>query len=740
MTLPGKAKTSGRWTLTETGILPTGDAFPDFPIARYDSGLSLYQEALLDGQYLSAHLSGMGRAKPRRWIWDELRDGAANDRPLRTRQHAFLIEADGQLLTEGWELVASGGEETHAVLTLLHKQRALKVEVHTRLDGTPFFSRYLTITNVGEKPSALAQVYPWSGQIWQLNNSPDQRIPGPPLHWDNVELANFPNGPFSVARMTDTSPGQEGNLDWMSVPQGRWTMETMHGRSGWGMPLAFVRNDATGEMLVLDLAWSGNWRIELFNDWEPGADKLHVPSARLYAAAGLAGPAPLRVLAPGETVTTPAVHAALIFGDLDEAARALHAHIRESVVPAQPKGREHRIEVNSTGFTRNGQITEAQLYDDIDIAGELGFELYMLDAGWFGGKEAHWATTVGDWDESPLLTKGVAAAFDRVREKGMLAGLWVEPERIGANSRIVKEHPDWLMHRRGKPILNLDLSKPEVARYTEDLIVSIIEKYRLDCFRIDFNGNFGEGGSAERDGYSENVVWRYYDALHGIFDRIRRRFPNLLLENCSSGGGRMDLGMMSRFHWTQVTDRWSPGPSLKIINGSTLGLPPELCESVMGGISEGVSEIDFLIRANLFTHFKVTGVTANLSDKNDASWARWQHGFELYRSFCRPMLSSARLFHHTPIQNQNELGEWVVLENATPGKDMAYLGIFRLPGARGDDILVRPRGLDAGRRYRVRYDSAGYERTLDGGALMDEGLRIRIASALRSELLLIEAV
>src|SRR6185437_12566064 len=149
MTLPGKAKTKGRWTLTDTGILPTGDAFPDFPIARYDSGQSLYQEALLDGQYLSAHLSGMGRAKPRRWIWDELRDGAANDRPLRTRQHAFLIEADGQLLVDGWELVAQGGNDKHAVLTLEHKQRHLKVEVHTELDDTPFFTRHLVITNVG---------------------------------------------------------------------------------------------------------------------------------------------------------------------------------------------------------------------------------------------------------------------------------------------------------------------------------------------------------------------------------------------------------------------------------------------------------------------------------------------------------------------------------------------------------------------------------------------------------------
>lgn len=728
------------WGVHDRGIQPTGEAFPEFPVVRYDAGAGIYQEALVDGQFLGAHLSAMGRAKPRRWVWDEMRDGLTNVRPLHSRQHAFQLEVNGQRLVEGWELLDSAGDERHAVLTLLHRQRQLKVEVHTELDDTPFFARHLVITNVGEAPAALSHVSPWSGLVWQLNGSPEQKIPSVPAFWDNVDLANFPAGPFSVAHTVDTSAGQEGNFEWKTVPQGRWGMETMHGRSGWGVPMIYARNDATGEMFILNFGWSGNWKIELFNDFEPGMDKKGSQSARLYAEVGIAGPAPLRVLAPGEATTTPVVHIATLFGDLDAAVQAMHSHIRSSVTPAQPAGREHRIEVNSTGFTRNDQITQAQLYDDIDLAGELGFELYMLDAGWFGGGDQHWAATVGDWDESPLLPDGVRAVFDRVRDRGMLAGLWMEPERIGIESRLARERPDWLMQRRGQSMLFLDLSKPEVARYTEELIVERIERYALDCFRIDFNGNFGEGGTRDHLGYTESVVWRYYDALHGIFDNIARRFPKLLLENCSSGGGRMDLGMLSRFHWTQLTDRWSPSPSLRIFNGGTLALPPEMCESVMGGISSGVSDIDFLIRTNLFTHFKVTGVAATLAERNQATWERWQHGFKLYREFCRPMLSRSLLFHHTPIQNQRELGEWVVLESATPERDKAFIGVFRLQGAQGDDYVVRPRGLDAGRQYRIRYDSAGYERVVDGGLLVDEGLRIRIGSALRSELLLIEAV
>ncbi len=716
------------WTLTHSGPAPTSETFPDFPIARYDSGASIYQEALWNGQFLSAQLSGMGRAKPRWWIWGDLKDGATSDRPLRTRQHAFGLEIDGQQLVDGWELRDRDGDERNSTLSLTHAQRRISVQVHTALDDTPFFARHLTITNDGDRPCAIAQVNPWSGLVWELGRN----------HWDDGELQNFPTGPFSVGRMTDSTAGNEGAFDWMPVPPGRWALESMHGRSGWGVPFVLIRNEATGEIGVIDLAWSGNWRIELYNDWEPAQSPQ--PNARLYASAGLAGPAPLRVLAPGESVVTPAVHVATMFGGLDDAVQALHRHIRSSVVPKQPAGREHRVELNHTAFTRNAQVTEDQLYDEVDLAAELGFELFMLDAGWFGGTESFWGTTVGNWDESPLLTKGVRAAMDYVHARGMLAGIWVEPERVGAESRLMAEHPEWLMQRRGEPIPNLDLSQPEVVDYVEGLVVSIIEKYDLDCFRLDYNVNIGEGGSVERDGYTENVLWRHYEALYGIFDRVAERFPDLLLENCASGGGRMDLGMMARFHWTQLTDRWSPGPAARVINGGTLALPPELTESVTGGISGGLSDIDFLIRVNLFGHVKISGIAPTLAERNQATWERWQHGIELYKSFCRPMMSESVLFHHTPIQRQTDLGEWVVLESATPARDKAFIGVFRLLGAADDTYTIRPRGLDAGLTYRVRYDSAGYDRTIDGGRLIDEGILVRVPSALRSELLLIEAL
>lgn len=715
--------------VTHTGVAPTADEFPAYPLIRFDGGMSSYQEALIGGRYLTAHLSAMGRPKPRWWIWSDMHGGAASTRPLRRREVAFRLQVDSQDLHDGWEWLGSELDGPQHRVRLRHPERSVEVLLSTTSDGTPLLARTLVVTNTGDRPAAISEADTWSGLVWSTGVTP----------WNDVELTTLPDGPFSIGRMTDTTAGTEGSFAWSPLPSGTTSFESLRGRSGWGVPFCLVRNNATGELLVVDLAWSGNWRIELTNDYEPA--RRPVCDAHLYVRAGIAGPAPLRVLAPGESATLPTAHVGVLFGDLDAAVQAVHTHIRRSVVPAQPTGREHLVEVNHTAFTRNHQVTEAQLYDEIDLAAEVGAELFMLDAGWFGEVSSLWFSAVGDWDrESPLLEHGVRAALDRVRERGMLAGLWVEPERVGPASIFAAEHPDWLMTRNGEQILNLDLSRPEIAAHTEKTLIGIIDRYQLDCFRLDYNHDMGEGGARSSHSWTENVLWRYYDALYGIFDRIHDRYPDLLLENCSSGGGRIDLGMMSRFHWTQVTDRWSPGPSARILNGATICLSPELCESVIGGISEGVSDLDFLIRLNLFCHFKVSGLFPTSVERNDAAFDRWQHGITLYKGFCRPILATSQLFHHTPIQTQTEPGDWVVLEVAAADRAGAYIGVFRLPGATTDAYLVRPRGLDPGRRYRVRRDTRANERIIDGGTLMDNGIRVDVPGALCSELILIDEV
>jgi alpha-galactosidase len=718
--------------VTHSALQSTAQDIPDFPLVRFDSGKVVYQEALVGGQYLVVNMSAMGRPKPHEWVWNSYNGHADSIRPLRTRQHAFQLEVDGQLLVDRWEWVNSqevvssrpGCRELET--TLRHTQRPIQVAIHTRIDDTGFLIRWLVITNTGERPVALAQVFPWSGQVWEEVGH----------FWTGSELSALAGSPFRLGRFANSDAGGEGAFDWMDLPDGSYGFESMNGRSGWGAPFFIACNVLTGEAMVAQFGWSGNWQIDFYNDHEPVRR-----DARLYARIGMAGPAPLRVLESGESARTPEVHLGFLIGNLDNCAQALHAHERQSVLLANPAGREYLLEVNHTGYTRNAQVTEAQLHEDIDVAADAGVELFMLDAGWFGEVSANWYEAVGDWDrESPLIPGGVKAVFDYAHSRGMLCGLWVEVERMGRTSQVLKDHPDWQMEKRGQKIANYDLSRPEPARRVEEIILGAIEKYNLDCFRIDYNVNIGEGGEAQRGGYTENILWRHYETLYTIFDRVHARYPNLILENCSSGGGRNDLGMVSRFHFTQITDKWSPGPQVKILNGMTLALPPEWCEVHVGAISDGVADVDFMLRIGLFSHLDVTGIYPTMAERQMVARERWLHTLHLYKTVARAILPTGRLFHHTPLQRQTELGDWVVLEVASPDGSRSYAGIFHLAGASSDSYHFYPRGLDPARRYRVTYDNTGRTREIDGGTLLDQGLRVLAPGVFTSELLLFEAI
>jgi hypothetical protein len=113
-------------SITHSAPAATAVSVPCFPLVRFDTGLAVYQEALINGQLLVANTSAMGRPKPREWVWGTLHGGADQTRPLRTRQHAFQLEVDGQLLADRWEWV-DGGETAssrphcrEAVVTLRH--------------------------------------------------------------------------------------------------------------------------------------------------------------------------------------------------------------------------------------------------------------------------------------------------------------------------------------------------------------------------------------------------------------------------------------------------------------------------------------------------------------------------------------------------------------------------------------------------------------------------------------------
>ena len=704
--------------------LSTAMQVPAFPWIRADAGRFVWEEALYEGNYLAVHHSAMGRCQSKENIYQKLTRG----RFPKEHLFAFELEVDGELLRDGfgWQeeetrRTDDGFEEM--VVTLAFERLALVVRVHTLLDGTSFLVRWLAIENRGERPCCLSRVFPWAGIIGG--------------HEEGTTItARDAGAPFSLGQCRQERWGMEGEFGWSPVTDGTYTART--GGNKYHPPFFAVRNHQTGELTLLHVECTPNTDVAFTQAIEKTHNLPACPwgGRYLYAKAGLGGGPPLRILCPGETATTPAVHVGMVHGDLDAGVNALYDHLRASVMPHQPVDRADWVEYNHTGYTLNAQVSKDLLRQEVDMAAEIGVELFLVDAGWFGPKDKNWAQSIGDWVENPILGEGgLKEVFDHARAKGMKCGLWMPPESVSRDTPIARDHPDWFIQGS----TTFDLLNPQVEEYVYNTICSAVERFGLDCYRID-GGASDVGERVSPEGRPENISWRYYEKLYGIYERVRQRFPSLVMENCSGGGGRSDLGMLRRFHYTQITDNWDPACQIRILNGMTLALTPQQCMPLVGSINMRVADIDFVIRTGLFGHFTASGVFPNLGRVNPPTLARWKHAIEIYKTHVRPMLPTCRVFHHTPVQDYRQRGDWVVLEYAGRDATAAIVGIFRLTRSESDTYPFVARGLDASREYRVTFDNTGQTATVSGLALGTTGIPVRVTAPLMSELLIVKEV
>ena len=695
---------------------------------RYRSGLTVYDEALTDGRLVGRYWSATGTIKPLRHINEEAEIVAS------VPAAAFNVRIDDQVLDRDWQWIGAHEEPAgpanarHVVVEFAQKAQPVVLKVHTRLDGGPFLVRWLEITNTADRPVALASVSPFAGLLWWTRGYGECVPPGAAV--------------YTLGHYKGAQPEEEGNFIWEPLPPGTTVLEGRMGRSGHGRPSCMIRNEANGETFILELGWSSNWCLALTVEYLAPAKE-----ARLSVSLGpFAIDSTLRVLDPGESICTPEVHIGHLHSDLAGCVQALHQHIRASVLPPQLPGKAHLVAANHRGYLIDCE-DEQGIKREIDIAAAVGAEVFVVDAGWYGPEPNLWSSNVGDWHAGAWLPNDLYPLIAHAHDRGLLFGLWVEIESIGANSALRRNHPDWVLTRDGTREVgvgrHLDVANPEVAAWMEAELTRIISQYGLDLFRLDYNSYCYDGGNRLYNGYRENTLWRHVEAMWGMLDRLRCRFPEVIFENCASGGGRLDLGMLRYFHQTEITD-WMPAPrSLKILNGVTLHLPPEICLRTFGTEIQDhylFGDIDFQLRSCLFGPPILRGIAPTLEEIGEPRLSRIIHAINLYKGVVRPLLPTARVFHHTPILPLMEPHAWCVLEYAAPDGSREVAGIFRLTAPCTGRYRYHPRGLRAGDRYRVQHDNTGDTFECSGSTLQHEGIEICLGSALTSELLLIERI
>ncbi|UMY55610.1 MULTISPECIES: alpha-galactosidase [Paenibacillus] len=286
------------------------------------------------------------------------------------------------------------------------------------------------------------------------------------------------------------------------------------------------------------------------------------------------------LLEPEESFQTPEVVMVYTENGLGGMSRIYHDLYRNRLCRGPFRDKERPILINNweaTYFNFDANKIE-QLAKE---AQSVGVELFVLDDGWFGKRDDD-NTSLGDWVvDRRKLPDGLPDLANRIRNLGMEFGLWFEPEMVSIDSDLYRKHPDWCIHVPDRPYtlgrnqLMLDLSRKEVCEYVIKSVSDILSDVPITYVKWDMNRHMTDVGSAalppERQ---RETAHRYILGLYNIMEELTSKFPNVLFESCSSGGGRFDAGMLYYMPQTWTSDNTDAICRLKIQWGTSLVYPP----------------------------------------------------------------------------------------------------------------------------------------------------------------------
>ncbi len=689
------------------------------PVFSYRSGLAVYEETLHNGVLISSGYNAAG------YPLDVLSGFPSRLDPDNFAEpSSFNIEIDGRCIDYSLKFIdfkiVKSDDSVEGVLTLESEIKPVRIKIYTLLDGTQMFSRYLEIENLSDSEIFLSRLSLLSGGLESTENS-------------RYDIHTDVNKVYSVGYFESDKWGREGDFVWHDLAPETFSVSTRFGRDRFRHPLMFIKNNLTGIMYFSQIGWSSGCRFTV--DYEANAQR---DSSNLSFKAEVTAHNPMAIIAPGEAFVTPQVHMGVINADLDGAVNEMHSHIRKSVLNL-PQADPSRCLVGAgMGAEHDMSVETSKAF--IRQFAEMGAEVFIVDAGWEcpPDKQTSWSDYSGTIvPNSERYPNGMSEISDYCHANGLKFGLWVDIESLGKLSSNYSEHPEW----RAKNIFGklnprmIDMSNPDAAKWAEDELARIITEYKLDLLRVDHNVSYREyfafnGG--------ECISIRHHQAVYKMYENLKKRFPDVIFENCAGGGARTDLGMMKNFNHTWVSD-WQRAPySVGVTNGMTMALPPERVDRLFAGM--GCHEhgtLDLQMRNTMLTHMSLNVIAPATAQINSEQMDFVRRSVGLYKDFIRPILPNSNIYHHTPEAMKEG---FCVLEIALPDSSKGVLGIFVLSDKKDKNIRIAPKGINAGKRYEITLDNSGASFIMSGSDIMNNGLNVSVPSVLSSELVIYKEI
>lgn len=561
----------------------------------------------------------------------------------------------------------------------------VRLNLHYRLYETEdLIERWVSITNFGDDPIELQRILSTS---WNFPSGDRYRLSHLTGKW---------NDEMHLHRELLT-PG-------IKVLESR-RLTTSHHHNPWFAIDEGNASEAQGRVWFGTLVWSGNWKIE--------AEVTDFDSTRVHI--GLNDWDFAWQLKKGETFTTPPALAGFTTDGFGAASRKFHNHIRDHLIPHG--NTPHQVLYNSWEAT-SFNVNETSQTELAEIAANIGVELFVVDDGWFHGRNDDRAGLGDWWPDEKKFPNGLTPLIKKVNDLGMDFGLWIEPEMVNPDSELYRSHPDWVIHFPNRPRsesrnqLILNLARTAVRDYLFTVIDNLLTTNDIRFIKWDMNRNVSEPGWPDAPGDPREIWVRYVEGLYDLWGKLRNKHPQVIWQSCSGGGGRADLGILRFADQIWVSDNTDATARLSIQEGFSQVFPAITMESWVTDVGKDLLPLEFRFHVSMCGALGIGAHLAHWSEDEQKEAAKHIADYKKIRQ----IIQFGDQYRLLPTKNDG----LTAIQYLSKDKYEGLLFVFRtfLPDPINPQ-RVFPRGLNQNAIYKMDVEP----KPRSGKAWMETGLQ-----------------
>ena len=553
----------------------------------------------------------------------------------------------------------------------------------------------------------------------------------------------LPPARYTLSYLTGRWAG-EWTLNQEAVRPGARVIESRRGTTGHqANPWFAISRDASqnaaapmiapeefGEVWFGALAWSGSWR---FTIEETQFDFVRVTGGFNPFDFGYK-------LKPGEHLETPVFYGGYSNHGLGGASRLLDHYEVAHILPHAPNPKPRPVIYNSWEATEFN-VDDAGQMALAEKAASIGIDRFVMDDGWFGQRKTDNAG-LGDWYVNPKkFPNGLKPLIDKVHSLNMDFGLWVEPEMVNPDSDLYRKHPDWVLNFPGRPRTEqrtqmiLNLARPDVRDYVEGFLDKLLTENDIAFLKWDYNRNWSEPGWDQVPADEQKKVYvEFIRNLYWILAELRKKHPNVEIESCSGGGGRVDLGILQYTDEVWPSDNTDPFDRLIMQDGFTYAYTPQV---MMAWVTDSPHWLNFrsttLVYRMLSSMQGSLGIGANLNHWTAEDFATAKRLIAAYHSAQRTIVQGDLYRLISP----RDGSEFSSTETVSADKNQAVVFAFTHSTQEGRGFpLLQLQGLDPSAQYQLTWIEGkampGTPQSASGDWWMNHGINLDLRGDFRA--------